>query len=118
MYKIEIPPIYEEDIIDLIFKDCAVIFKYYNVNEIVEIVFKDVYKCDFCDFECISDTDYEFGLMQYFESDMLKQFLATIDTNRLKYLFLGECDRLKHFKLVVDDVGIYNFICKEIQIKL
>jgi hypothetical protein len=116
--KFEIPAIYEEDVIELIFKGCNVTFKYYNGDNIVEIEFQYVYKYDYCDFECVSDTDYEFGLMQYYNSDLLKQFLATIEKDRLKCLFCGEYNKLKHFKLVADDVGIYNFICKGINIKL
>jgi hypothetical protein len=44
--------------------------------------------------------------------------LTNIEKDRLEYLFCGEYKKLKHFKLVVDDVGIYNFICKGINIKL
>ena len=54
--NIEIPPIYEEDIIEFAQRKGDVVFKYYDNDNIFEIVFNSVYVFDFVEFDYINET--------------------------------------------------------------
>ena len=111
--KIDIPTIYEEDIIEFTQRDGNVIFKY-TADSIIEIVFKTVYKFDYVEFDYIRDLEWVFGLELQEDSSYMKNFISSIPKEQLDRAFGGEYEKLQHYKLVIDDVGIYNIICKGI----
>lgn len=117
MKKIEIPPIYEEDIIEFVFSGSKIRIKYCFENAIINLVFYSVYQFDFCEFDYISDRDWEFGLTQYSQSPLLQDLCSRVPVLERDRAFGGEPHKLQHYKLVVDDVGIYNIICKDFQIE-
>ena len=39
---------------------------------------------------------------------------TSIPKDQLNRAFGGEYEKLQHYRLVIDDVGIYNIICKGI----
>ena len=111
--KIDIPTIYEEDIIEFTQRDGDVIFKY-TADSIIEIVFKYVYKFDFVEFDYIEDLEWVFGLELQENSSYMENFISSIPKDQLNRAFGGEYEKLQHYRLVIDDVGIYNIICKGI----
>lgn len=117
MNKIEIPPIYEENIIEFVFSGFIINFKYCYGNTIVNLNFDSVYQFDFCEFDYIKDIDWEFGLTQYSQSPLLEDLYSRVPTERRNRAFGGEPYKLQHYMLVVDDVGIYNIICKSYQVE-
>ena len=36
---------------------------------------------------------------------------------KLQRAFGGEYKKIQHYKLVIDDIGMYNIICKDIALK-
>lgn len=112
--RIDIPKIYEENIIGFIHQNGDIIFKYKADNNI-EIAFKFVYKYDFVEFNYISDIGWIFGLELQKDSSYIKNFINYIPQEKLNRAFGGEYEKLKHYRLVIDDVGIYNIICKGIE---
>lgn len=117
MTEIVIPEIFEEEIIDFTVRDSNAIFKYYYEDNIIELIFVDVYQFDFCEFDYIIDSDWKFGLLEYSDSSLLRDVFARLSKEKLERAFGGEYKKIHHFKLVIDDVGIYNFICKGFEIK-
>lgn len=117
MKKIKIPPIYEEDIIEFVFSGFIIRIKYRFENAIINLVFYDVYQFDFCEFDYINDADWEFGLTQYSQSPLLKDIYSRVPLENHNRAFGGEPNKLRHYKLAVDDVGIYNIICKDFQME-
>lgn len=115
---IDIPMIYEEDIIEFNLKINDAIFKYYTNGKIIEIQFELVYKFDFCDFEYIFNSDWDFGLCKYIDSPDLHSLVKNLKfTNKdINRAFGGEIDKLVHYRMVIDDVGMYDIICKGIMI--
>lgn len=71
--KIDIPTIYEEDIIEFTQRDGNVIFKY-TADSIIEIIFKTVYKFDYVKFDYIRDLEWVFGLELQEDSSYMKNF--------------------------------------------
>lgn len=113
---IDIPMIYEENLIEFRLMNSDAILKYHTNDKIVEISFKSVYKFDFCDFEYMFDTVWEFGFCKYLDSPELyslieKLMLSNKDMNRA---FGRDADKLVHYRIVIDDVGMYNIICKDV----
>lgn len=115
--KIDIPPIYEEDIIEFVFCGTTVKVKYHFENAIISLVFNSVYKFDFCEFDYICETHWEFGLTQYSQSPLLDALFSIVPFENRNRAFGGKLQKLRHYKLVVDDVGIYNIICRDFQIE-
>lgn len=117
MKKIKIPPIYEENIIEFVFSGFKISIKYYFENSIITLAFYSVYQFDFCDFDYISDTHWEFGLTRYSQSPLLEDLYSRVPFENYNRAFGGELYKIQHYKLVIDDVGIYNIICKDLKIE-
>lgn len=115
--NIKIPPIYEEDIIEVVQRKGDVIFKYYDNDKIIEIIFNCVYVFDFVEFDYIDEVDWKFGLELQSNSIYIEKIIRNMSKEKLKRVFGGEYNNIKHYKLVIDDVGIYNIICKDINLK-
>lgn len=118
MEKISIPPIYEEEIIELVFQDAQIYFKYRNKDEIIELIFKEVYQFDFCEFDYVMEHNWQFGLYKIQKSSKIDALISGFSEEKLSRVFGGELGKISHYKLTVDDVGIYNFICKDFDIKI
>lgn len=113
MKIINIPAIYEENIIGFVYDGVNVKISYHYEETLVNLIFKCVYLFDFCEFEYIDDLDWKFGLVEYVESQMLNDLFLRINSENRNFLaFGGEADKIRHFKLTIDDEGIYNIICK------
>ena len=115
--NIEIPPIYEEDIIEFAQRKGDVVFKYYDNDDIFEIIFNCVYAFDFVEFDYINEVGWKFGLELQSNSMYIEKIIQNMSNEKLKRVFGGEYNNIKHYKLVIDDVGIYNIICKDIGLK-
>lgn len=113
MKKISIPSIYEEDIIGFFYDSVKVQIKYNHKEKIINLDFNYVYHFDFCEFDYIKDINWEFGLIEYDKSLLLEDFFSRIPLQKISFAFGGEIEKIRHYKLVIDDVGIYNIICKE-----
>lgn len=109
--KIDIPTIYEEDIIGVVHQNGNLIFEYASEN-IVRIIFQYVYKYDFVEFDYINEIDWTFGLELLKDSPYIKNLIGMMEEEKLQRAFGGEYDKLQHYRLVIDDVGIYNIVCK------
>ena len=114
--SIEIPPIYEEDIIEFVQRKGDAIFKYYDDGRIVEIIFNCVYEFDFVEFDYIDEVGWRFGLELQSNSVYIEKMLRSMSEEKKQRSFAGECKMLQHYKLVIDDVGLYNIICKGINL--
>lgn len=113
MREVKILPIYEEDIIGFVFDGFSAQFKYYHENSKIELRFDGTYLFDFCEFEYINDVDCKFGLFEYVESPLLTDLFSRIIQDKIDYAFGGEIEKIRHYKLVIDDVGVYNIVCKQ-----
>ncbi len=112
--NIEIPPIYEEDIIEFVQRKGDVVFKYYDNGKIFEIVFICVYAFDFVEFDYINEVGWNFGLELQNNSMYIEKIIRNMSKDKLQRAFGGEYKKMQHYKLVIDDVGMYNVICKNI----
>ena len=115
--KIDIPTIYEEDIIGVVHQNGNLIFEYAS-EHIVKIIFQYVYKYDFVEFDYINEIDWTFGLELQRDSTYIKDLTGMMEEEKLKRAFGGEYDKLQHYRLVIDDVGIYNIVCKGMKLDL
>lgn len=107
---------YEEDIIGFIYNGIKIQIKYNYEDSIIVLEFDEVYLFDFCDFDYLNDVEWQFGLVEYNESPLLKKLISRISPHRIQRAFGGDLEKIRHYKLVVDDVGIYNIVCKSFAI--
>lgn len=112
--NIEIPPIYEEDIIEFAQRKGDVVFKYYDNDNIFEIVFNCVYAFDFVEFDYINEVGWKFGLELQSNSVYIEKIIHNMSKEKLQRAFGGDYKKIQHYKLVIDDIGMYNIICKDI----
>ena len=110
--KINIPTIYEEDIEGFCYRGDNICIKYNYEGATINLNFSGVYMFDFFEFDYLNDTEWEFGLCEYKESSLLTQIKSGINPQWMQYAFGGEMDKVRHYKLVIDDVGMYNIVCK------
>ena len=114
MRAVNIPKIYVEDIIGITFNGDGDVDIKYNYNEkVIVLTFRSVYYFDYCEWEYINDTDWEFGLVEYKRSKLLDGIFSRINSVLLENSFGGEREKIYHYKLVIDDWGIYNIVCKD-----
>lgn len=117
MRELNIPLIYEEDIIDFVYDGLNAQIKYYFEGLKIKLNFECVYLFNFCDFDYINDVDWKFGLVEYDKSPLLSELFSRISQDKIEYAFGGKTEKIRHYKLVVDDVGIYNIVCKRFVIE-
>ena len=113
--RVEIPIIYEEDIIEFTQQKGDLILKYYDDSKTFEIVFNYVYAFDFIEFEYISEEGWRFGLELQSNSIYIEKLISSMSKEKLQRFFEGDKKKLQHYKLVIDDVGMYNIVCKDIK---
>lgn len=113
--KINIPQIYEENIIEFLQKDGNIVYKYMDEKRVFQITFVKVYQFDFTEFDYITEVEWNFGLEMEAESDYINVLLQNMPEEKKQRAFGGEITSLYHYKLAIDDVGIYNIICKGIE---
>lgn len=78
----------------------------------VQLSFLHVYAFDFVEFDYIKETDWQFGLELQENSAFIQKLVQGISQEKLQRAFGGEHEKLQHYKLVIDDVGMYNIVCK------
>lgn len=114
MREINIPPIYVEDIISITFSGDGDVEIKYNYNEkVIALMFHSVYYFDYCEWEYIDDINWKFGLVEYKQSRLLDDMFLRINPALLENSFGGELEKICHYKLTIDDWGIYNLVCKD-----
>jgi hypothetical protein len=90
-----------------------------TVNSLISIKFKAVYSFTYIECEYINTLDYTFGLIEI-ESSRTKSDLLTAWQFRnrpINEAFGGEVEKIKHYRLYFDEYGMYDIICKEIEIE-
>jgi len=112
---ITIPPIYEENIVEFTQRNGNGVFKYLDGERLFQIIFKNVYAFDFIEFDYIGETSWQFGLELQEKSLYVQQIVREMPKKIAQKAFGGEYEKVKHYKLVIDDVGIYNIVCKDIK---
>lgn len=115
--KIDIPSIYEENIIGVVHQNGNLVFEY-AAEDIVKIIFQYVYKYDFIEFDYIDEIDWTFGLELLRNSAYIKDLIGRMEEEKLQRAFGGEYNKLQHYRLVIDDVGIYNIVCKGMKLDI
>lgn len=125
--EIKIPIIYEKNIDSFVCKNGDVIFKYFSdVNEKINIMFKSVYGFTYIEFDymdyaeelLIKRSTWKFGLELIENSPLLNKFVKdNFPDGDITRAFGGEIEKIKHYRLAINDFGFYNIICKELEIK-
>ena len=113
---IAIPPIYEENIVEFTQRKGNGVFTYLDGERRFQIIFYNVYAFDFMEFDYIRETNWQFGLELQEESLYIQQIVQAMPKEKLQNAFGGEYEKVKHYKLVIDDVGMYNIVCKDIKL--
>lgn len=91
MKVINIPPIYEEDIISITFSgDGNVEIKYNYKEKVIALMFHSVYYFEYCEWDYINDVDWKFGLVEYKKSSLLDDMFSKIDSTLYENSFGGE----------------------------
>lgn len=112
--KITIPPIYEENIVEFSQRKGDCIFEYFAEGRLFRIIFNKVYAFDFVEFDYIQEIDWQFGLDLQDNSTYIQQMIKGKPKETIQNVFGGEKENIQHYKLVIDDVGIYNIVCKSV----
>jgi len=107
-----IPMIYEENIIEFAQRSGNVVLKYLSEEKTIQLSFLHVYAFDFVDFDYIKETDWQFGLELQESSEYIQKLVRGMSQEELQRAFGGEYLKLQHYRLVIDDVGMYNIVCK------
>lgn len=125
MKKIELPKptsqCDEEPYVEM--KNGDTIIKYLYEDEVssnlVSIEFKTVYSFKYIENEYISTLEYTNGLIEVENSKMKSDLVdAWKLRDRLESeAFGGESLKVKHYRLYFDEYGMYEIICKEIEIE-
>lgn len=115
--KITIPPIYEENIVEFAQRNGNAVLKYLSEGKSVQISFLSVYAFDFIEFDYFKETDWQFGLELREDSEYIQKIVQGMPQEKLQRAFGGEYEKLQHYRLVIDDVGIYNIVCKSVIIE-
>lgn len=92
---------------------------YEEVNSLVSVKFKSVYSFSYIECEYISTLDFCFGLTEVEDSKIKSELLTTwkLRNRDIDEAFGGEVEKIKHYRIYFDEHGMYNIICKGIEIK-
>jgi len=124
MKKIQLPKSTsecDEPYIEMKGGDTIITYSYEDevVYSLISIKFKTVYSFIYTECEYITTLDYTYGLVEIDNSEM-KSNLLTAWQMRNRFIneaFGGEVEKIKHYRLYFDDYGMYDIICKEIEIE-
>lgn len=114
--KIAIPPIYEENIVEFAQRKGDCVFEYFDDEKLFQIFFNAVYAFDFVEFDYIKETNWQFGLELQDNSIYVQQMAEGKPKEIIQNIFGGESEKIQHYTLVIDDVGMYNIVCKSVNI--
>lgn len=94
------------------------IIKYGNENIQVEIFFKIVYGFKYTDFEYINTIEYAFGLVEIEDSGWINELLDSWKKRDrpISEAFGKELSKIHHYRLCFDEYGMYEVICKSLEI--
>lgn len=89
------------------------------VYSLISIKFKKVYSFIYTECEYITTLDYTFGLIEIDNSEMKSNLLTAwqMRNGSISEAFGGEVEKVKHYRLYFDDYGMYDIICKDIEIQ-
>lgn len=92
---------------------------YEEVNSLVSIKFETVYSFSYIECEYISTLEYKFGLVEIDDSKIKSELLTTwkLRNRAVDEAFGGEIEKIKHYRLYFDEYGMYDIICKGIEIE-
>lgn len=125
MKKIELPKptsqCDEEPYVEI--KNGDTIIKYLYEDEVssnlVSIKFKTVYSFTYVENEYISTLEYINGLIEVGNSKMKNDLLDAwkLRDRVVDEAFGGELIKVKHYRIYFDEFGMYEVICKDIEIE-
>ncbi|MDR3594245.1 hypothetical protein [Clostridium sp.] len=104
-------------------KNSQVIIRYLYedevVNSLISIKLKSVYSFIYTECEYITTLDYTFGLIEVDNSKIKSDLLTAwqLRNSVISEAFGGEVEKVKHYRLYFDEYGMYDIICKEIEIE-
>lgn len=89
------------------------------INSLVLIKFKTVYSFTYTECEYISTLDYSYGLIEVDDSRIKSDLLIAwqLRNKLINEAFGGEVEKIKHYRLYFNEYGMYDIICKDIEIE-
>ncbi|BCZ47569.1 hypothetical protein psyc5s11_36360 [Clostridium gelidum] len=124
MKKIQLPKSTSQcDELYVEMKNADAIIKYLYEDEVVSnlvsIKFKTVYSLTYTECEYINTLDFTFGLVEIDNSKIKSNLLKIwqLRNGPISEAFGGEVEKVKHYRLYFDDYGMYDILCKEIEIE-
>ena len=116
-------PIYEENIVSLTHEHGILKLTYVDeeqTNRYYSIVFTDVYWYEFTDFEIMTLQNWRFGveLIESEKSEILNVRLKSILEKRRQFSFYSSLNKLKHYRIVIDDYGAIEIISQNVEIEI
>lgn len=104
-------------------KNNEVIIRYVYEDELVSslitIKFKMVYSFTYTENEYTSTLDYASGLIEIDNSKVKSNLMNAwkLRDRPISQAFGGEVEKVKHYRLYFDEYGMYDIICKQIEIE-
>lgn len=88
-------------------------------NNLVSIKFKTVYSFTYTELEYITTLDYTNGLIEVDNSKMKNDLVDAwkLRGRHASEAFGGEGLKVKHYRMYFDEYGMYEIVCKEIEIE-
>ena len=100
--------------------DITIKYDYYYDENIfwTTVRFEYVYAFKFLECKYIDTNDFCFGMVEIHEFDWIKELLKNWekDNRSLKDIFGGELSKIHHYRMYFDDVGMFEIICKNMEI--
>lgn len=89
------------------------------LSSLISIKFKTVYSFAYTECEYVNTLDYTFGLIEFDDSRIKEDLLIVwqLRNRHINEAFGGEVEKIKHYRLYFDEYGMYDIICKEIEIE-
>ncbi len=115
-------PIYEENIVSLAHDHGVLKLTYVDeeqTNRYYSIMFTGVYWYEFTDFEIMALNDWKFGLelVESENSEILNGRLKCILEKRRHYSHYSSLNKLKHYRIVIDDYGVIEVVSRNVEIE-
>lgn len=98
----------------VILDEIGAIIKYSGEEGSLIIIFDTVYGFKFTESEYIDTIDFIFGLVEIENSEWFSDFFDTWKEhgNKMEDSFCGEASHIHHYRLYIDDYGMYDILCK------
>ncbi|NRT73608.1 hypothetical protein [Clostridium beijerinckii] len=127
MKKIQLPKptnqCVEEPYVEMKNSQVIIRYLYYDdyeeVDSLVSVKFESVYSFSYIECEYISTIDFCFGLTEVEDSKIKSELLTTwkLRNGAVDKAFGGEVEKIKQYRLYFDEYGMYEIICKGIEIE-